>query len=239
MLRLRFAYVLVFALAHMAFAQCYLCPTPVGSPPTHPVAYGWVWDETECDWVLSCDPYDGCESPIVIDTDGSGFHLTSAADGVMFDFYGTGTPIQIAWTKAGSTNGWLALPVDGQITSARNLFGNITLQLLNNSRPANGFAALSIYDLPSHGGHHDGVIDSADAVWTKLRVWIDTNHDGVAQPQELHTLEEIGIRAIPLQYTPSQRRDGNGNTFRFRGSLIPVSHDSVDRKIFDVFLATK
>jgi len=98
-------------------------------------------------------------TPLIIDTDGTWFNLTSAADGVKFDFYGTGTPIQIAWTAKGSTNGWLALPKNGQITSARDLFGNLTAQPLTNSHPPNGFAALAIYDTPAYGGNNNGVID--------------------------------------------------------------------------------
>jgi hypothetical protein len=40
-----------------------------------------------------------CVSPIIIDTTGGGFHLTSAEDGVMFDIAGDGHPIQLAWTQ--------------------------------------------------------------------------------------------------------------------------------------------
>jgi hypothetical protein len=47
-----------------------------------------------------------CElaSPIVIDTTGEGFHLTSAEDGVVFDILGTGYPVRIAWTAGDSRN---------------------------------------------------------------------------------------------------------------------------------------
>lgn len=224
MFRLRYVTILVFTLAPLLVAQC-SCDTPIGDPPG-PIAGsgggdGWVWDYTTCSWVLVCDPSDPtCGTPIVIDTDGSGFQLTSAANGVMFDFYGTGTPIRIAWTAKGSTNGWLALPKHGQITSARDLFGNITPQFLTPSHPANGFAALGVYDLPSHGGNNNGVIDPGDAIFPSLRVWIDANHDGIAQPTELHTLDDVGIARIPLQYAPSPLVDPYGNQFRFRGHLI-------------------
>ena len=40
-------------------------------------------------------------SPIIIDVDGSGFYLTSASDGVPFDFFGTGNKIKISWTAFG------------------------------------------------------------------------------------------------------------------------------------------
>lgn len=182
---------------------------------------------------IPCD-----NSPIVIDTDGTGFHLTSAADGVLFDFFGNGKPIQIAWTAKDSTTGWLALPVNGQITSARDLFGNFTAQFLTKDHPPNGFAALAVYDMPAYGGNNDSVIDSKDEVWGKLRVWIDANHDGLAQPEELHTMEEVGILRISLHYELSEYTDQYGNHFRYKGHLVPVRGDDVDRLIFDVFLVT-
>jgi hypothetical protein len=73
-----------------------------------------------------------CEfvSPIIIDTTGKGFHLTSAADGVMFDISGDGHPVKLAWTAADSGNAWLALDRnhDGKIGSGKELFGNFTAQ---------------------------------------------------------------------------------------------------------------
>src|ERR1700694_6046081 len=52
-------------------------------------------------------------SPIIIDTEGEGFHLTSAADGVMFDIRGDRHPVHIAWTAQGSRNAFLALDRNG------------------------------------------------------------------------------------------------------------------------------
>lgn len=224
-------------LSSVPTAQC----QPTGSAPYLPPDVGaeYVWDYATCSWVEEPCSEAGCSSPIVIDTDGTGFHMTSAAQGVMFDFYGNGAPIQVAWTAKGSRNGWLALPKDGKVTSARDLFGNLTPQVLMKAHAANGFAALSIFDDPAYGGNNDGVIDAQDAVWTKLRVWIDENHDGVSQPEELHTLDELGIQRIKLAYTESQFIDPYGNQFRYKGSLIPMKDDDVDRKIFDVFLVTK
>jgi hypothetical protein len=37
-----------------------------------------------------------CASPIIVDTTGHGFQLTSAEDGVIFDISGTGKPVLIA-----------------------------------------------------------------------------------------------------------------------------------------------
>jgi hypothetical protein len=123
-----------------------------GSPPAGDGADGyWTWNATDCTW----DWTRLGSTPIVIDTDGSGFRLTSASGGVYFDFYGNGHPIQIAWTAPGSANGWLALVRPGTtITSGQQLFGNITPQ--PPSSDPNGFLALAVYDRPDQGGTGTG-----------------------------------------------------------------------------------
>jgi hypothetical protein len=189
----------------------------------------------------SCGPsgwycYTG-DSPIIIDTDGTGFHLTNFQGGVRFDITGDGKPQQISWTAAGSTNGWLALPHDGKVTSGKQLFGNFTPQPPSDN--PNGFLALAVYDQPENGGNADGVIDWHDAVWPNLRIWIDKNHDGIAQPDELFTLPSLGINSLAVAYVNSKYVDQFGNQFRDKGRLNPDGvppTDHVDRTIYDVFL---
>src|SRR6266481_206284 len=84
----------------------------------------------------------GDTSPIIIDTEGEGFRLTSAANGVLFDIRGDGHPVQIAWTAPGSHNAFLALDRngDGKVSSGKELFGNFTPQPSSNH--PNGFLAL-------------------------------------------------------------------------------------------------
>ena len=210
---------------------------PSGSPTQVPIqGYTWSWNYNSCSWQqVPLGP-----SPIVIDTNGDGFHMTSATDGVMFDFYGNGRPIQIAWTAKGSRNGWLALPnAQGTVTSARDLFGNITLQPPNQTTPPNGFAALSLYDASNRGGNSNNLIDPGDTIWRKLRVWIDDDHNGVAEPNELQTLDSLGIASINLAYHMTRYVDQFGNQFRFKGTLSATRVNDIDRKIYDVFLETK
>jgi hypothetical protein len=114
------------------------------------------------------------------------------------------------------------------------LFGNITPQ--PPSSDPNGFLALAVYDQPENGGNGDGVIDAQDAVWPQLLVWIDTNHDGISQPGELHHLDDLGVHSISLRYVESRYTDQYGNQFRYRGWLNPVQKDSVDRRVYDVIL---
>lgn len=186
-------------------------------------------------------------SPIIIDTDGKGFHLTSADGGVAFDIAGTGHPVQIAWTAPGWGNAFLALPgPDGLVRNGKQLFGNFTPQ--PSSPNPNGFLALAEYDKPENGGNADGVIDEKDAVFSRLRLWIDENHDGICQPTELHTLPELGIYSLALSYFESRRKDDFGNQFRYKARVNPdrrrdprdeTQSGDPGRWAYDVFFVSK
>lgn len=213
-------------------------PTPPPPPPPQPTP------TPNCDPEAPQDLRSGtgsdnnpCASPIIVDLTGDGFALTDAAHGVMFDIAGTGVPVQIAWT-ANANNAFLVLDRtgDGQITSGTEMFGNFTSQ--NLSPHPNGFLALAVYDDPMNGGNGDGIIDARDAIWSKLRLWVDANHDGISQPGELHTLPEMGVFSISLDYSLSKRTDEFGNVFRYRGTINQDQHGESDvgKKIYDVFL---
>ena len=178
-------------------------------------------------------------SPILIDVSGEGFQLTSAKDGVMFDFFGTGHKVEISWTKAASDNAWLVLDRDGDgiIDSSKEMFGNRTEQPISST--PNGFAALAVFDEPSNGGNGDGKIDSNDAVYSKLRLWQDKNHNGISEPDELHTLPELGVKAISLKYSASRYIDANGNSFRFKAHIQAEPGSPDARVAYDVFLVVE
>ena len=189
-----------------------------------------------------CNPHPcgGNDCPVILDLSGQGFFLTSTANGVKFDFVGNGNPIQMAWTAPGAANGFLALPgLDGLVHNSTQLFGNFTPQPPSANR--NGFAALAVYDDPANGGNGDGIIDSKDAVFNSLRTWIDANHDGVSQPEELHTLPSLGINSIGLDYKQSDKVDQFGNAFRYWAPVNPDNPNgsTVGKKAVDVFFVSQ
>ena len=175
-------------------------------------------------------------SPILIDVDGSGFQMTDAVNGVLYDFYGIQQRRQISWTAQGSTNAWLVLDRNGNgvVDSAKEMFGNITPQ--PRSTDANGFLALAEYDKAANGGNTDGVINHSDAIFFWLRLWQDKNHNGVSEQSELHSLPDLNVESISLDFRESKRVDQYGNQFRYRAKVKDGKGVQLGRWAWDVFL---
>lgn len=185
----------------------------------------------------SCSCPDGYNpSPIIVDVDGNGFSLTNALNGVNFDIFADGTTPRISWTAGNSTNAFLALDrnSNGSIDNGEELFGNFTPQ--PESLRANGFLALAEFDKPVNGGNNDGVINKHDTVFSNLRLWQDTNHNGVSESTELHTLNELGLKLLNLDFKESKRTDQFGNKFKYRAKVKDVHDAQLGRWAWDVFL---
>jgi len=214
------------------FCECFA----INPPPDPDPCGGQCTCGAECMPNGECGPYPVECSPIILAVGpSSNYQLTSAAGGVLFDLNADGISEPLAWTRAGDPVAFLVLDRNGngKIDDGSELFGNHSV--LPSGQPAtNGFEALAYYD--QHSGNGDGVVDSRDAIWASLRLWIDWIHDGISQAGELYRLEDWLIWSISLHFQTVSRRDGYGNVYRLRA---PCQVGQQTRFAYDLYFSMK
>jgi hypothetical protein len=177
----------------------------------------------------------GGNSPIVFDMKNNGVLLTNIAEGTSFDLNANGFAEPCGWTQQYTDDAFLALDNDndGEIRDATELFGNHT------SGAADGYMALARYDTSWYGGNGDGIIDSRDTVYTRLKLWYDLDHDGdvdLGVPMSPAQAAAVGypgfgamnelqpmsfkVKSINLAYSQYMAEDQYGNMFRFGSSAV-------------------
>ena len=179
----------------------------------------------------------GCDysvSPLIVQMNAtSKLRLTSQDKGVMFDIFGllaqpvAHTKVLISWLVPDTKqeNYFITLPNQrGEVNGIEELFGDNTSGPDGKFAP-NGYEALRKWDGRRANGTidaraRDGFITIADPVFTKLRFWKDENYDGLAQPLELHTPEELGVKSIDLNADPNfSEKDEYGNFINLKSVL--------------------
>ncbi len=198
--------------------------------------YGWAWDNPGAigDELLGLLPdrlkpagtgfaqAPNTASPLVLDLDGDGVETSALGYGdgrstTYFDMDNDGFAEPTGWATGG--DGLLALDKNGngKIDNQGEPFGN-------SATFADGFAALKALD-----SNADGKITSADAQWSKLRVWVDADKDGVTDAGELKTLADLKITQVNLNTTAQTNVYNNENavsansTFVMNGAARTVS----------------
>ncbi|MEP7348493.1 MAG: tandem-95 repeat protein [Sphingorhabdus sp.] len=174
--------------------------------------------------------------PLIIDLNRDGRVAKSLGNSVTyFDIDKDGFAERVAWANA--TDGFLALDKndDGIINDAGELFGSGFVETQGNNkvrRGTDGFADLRQYDLNS-----DSVINSSDAVFSSLRVWVDADSDGITDAGELRTLDEIGVSSISLNFTRKSSFDTfNDGSFIDNASVVQMT-DGSTTWVYDAYLA--
>jgi hypothetical protein len=182
------------------------------------------------------EPYNCSPIILAVGNDAS-CRLTWPQAGVLFDIDGNGTRHWMAWSRAGDDIAFLVRDRNGNglMDDGTELFGNHSI-LPSGERVTNGFEALAYYDRAEYGGNADGVVDARDAVWPELRLWIDWNHNGFSEPQELYTLDDFDVRGIPTSFELTNRKDAYGNVFRLRAAC---QMGSGVRQAYDVYFSAQ
>jgi hypothetical protein len=161
-------------------------------------------------------------SPLTIDLNGDGVKTLSIDKGVKFDLLGNGSAQSVGWVSA--KDGLLAVDSNGngKIDNGKELFGG---------NVGDGFAKLASFD--SNG---DGLVNASDKGFSSLKIWQDSNSNGVTDRGELQALSVFGIKSLNVAHTPyaqAKELDKQGNILGERGSVTTTSGKSLD--MIDVY----
>ncbi|MBR2916550.1 MAG: DUF2974 domain-containing protein, partial [Clostridia bacterium] len=152
--------------------------------------------------------------PLILDLNNDGKYTKSIEDGTHFDFSDDGFAEKTGWIS--EEDGFLVRDIngDGIINNGSEFFGDKTI-LSNGEISTNGFMALADIDSNS-----DNVINADDETFGELKVWIDSNGNGLSEDGELHTLDELGISQINIKNNITNYNDDNGNTVAREGTFV-------------------
>lgn len=159
--------------------------------------------------------------PLVLDLSGEGVKLTEAGKGALFDITADGKLDSTAWVKGNTALLTYDRNGNGTIDNGSELFGD-------QNGAADGFAELAKYD--SNG---DKKISFLDPVFKALKLYRDLNGDGKMSSNEFSSLNELGIKALNLNFNRDSR-DINGNSLILNGSF--EREDGSTGQLADVLL---
>lgn len=155
--------------------------------------------------------------PLLLDLNGDGVHTTGLEAAVRF-WTRNGVKSFSGWTNPDTEEAfvWLDSETDHSVTEAE-LFGS-RMPAPGGGTHRNGFQALEKYDAGALGGNGDGRITAGDRIWGRLRLWVDRDHDGAADPAEISPPAAHGIVALNLNRVHDHTPYANGNSLMLVGT---------------------
>jgi hypothetical protein len=179
-------------------------------------------------------------SPVILDFMSVGKPMFSdvSQSNVKFDLDGNGRAERTGWMAGYRDVGLLALDLNnnGRIDDGSELFGEGTVIKATGKKGKDGYTALAQYD-----SNKDGVIDRNDAVFSKLVVWFDRNHDGKTNTDEVVSLASTGVTKVGLNFSRMAGDDRfiNGNELRTTAKFWgPKQCGSAGCNSYDVYFST-
>lgn len=146
------------------------------------------------------------KDPLVMNLRGEPMVFSGPKNQVTFDVDADGKKEFTGW-PVGTYDALLVMDRNNNtvIDNGTELFG-----MTANSPQENGFKVLAVLD-----SNHDGVINSSDSDWSKLRLWFDKVPYGTTQSNELVPLNKYNVLEFDLNYKSDQQSvDSHGNLLR-------------------------
>lgn len=132
--------------------------------------------------------------PVVVDLAGTGVNLTSLTDGHTFIDTDHVQHQKTGWVGAGSG----ILAYDANHNGSVDGYGEFGLTHFKSGSHSD-LEGLSAFD-----ANHDGVLNKLDPEWNSFLIWQDVNGNGVCDPGEAKSLNDLGISAIGVDLNGAQ-----------------------------------
>jgi hypothetical protein len=142
---------------------------------------------------------------------------------VVFDLFGTGNKVQTGWISA--EDGFLVIDnnENGEVDDINDLFGGSV---------GEGFAKLETFD-----SNKDGTVDAQDKLFNQLKIWQDSNSNGITDQGELQSLSAHGISSLNVNYTNQFTMDAQGNVLGEVSNATTNEGKSLD--MIDIYFQVK